>query len=118
MLRRALYSRLLPKSALTSSRDLAGEQSSGGQLSDSLANGKLTIWADRGKKELVKLEASGDMMSDGAKTGEMSLTVEPNKGEATIEKIEDGDKVNIKDLLTMFGLSPEMLQGLAQSTTL
>lgn len=75
-------------------------------------NGKLTVWADRSKKQLVKLEASGEMVKDGESEGMLSLVVEPNKGDVSIEEIGEDDKVNIKELLSAFGVSPEMIQSL------
>ncbi len=90
----------------------SGAEDSANDVSDDLQNGKLTIWADRAKKQLVKLEASGDMVTDGQKTGTMSLVIEPGKGEASIEEIKDEDKVNIKELMAMFGIDPTMLSGL------
>ncbi len=94
--------------------ELSGVASSTEDSPNELLNGKLTVWADKGKKQLVKLEASGDVFEDGEKTMAVKLAVEPGKGDAAMEVIGDDDKVNIKDLLSAFGLSPEMLQGLVQ----
>lgn len=79
-------------------------------------NGKLTVWADRGKKQLIKLEASGDVIENGEKTMGVKFAVEPGKGDASIEAIGEDNKVNIKDLLNTFGISPEMVQDLVQQS--
>ncbi len=92
-----------------SSLDSSSESSSGG-----FKNGKLTIWADRGKKQLVKLEASGETSEGDQKNSSFSLIVEPGKGDVEIENIGDDNKINIKDLLSAFGVDEGMLQSLVR----
>lgn len=77
-----------------------------------LENGTLTVWVDRGKKELVKMEAAGDSYEDGTKVMGMTMTMSVNK---PVEKLEaPTDTVNIVTLLQQFGVDPTMLSGATQ----
>jgi hypothetical protein len=62
---------------------------------------------------MVKLEASGDVVEDG-ETSSFGVVIEPGKGDVSIEEIGDDEKVNIKDLLSAFGVNSEMVQSLLQ----
>lgn len=80
-----------------------------------LKNGKLTVWVDRGKKELVKLEATGDdYTKEGKKNMGMKMTMEAKKPAAKLEA--PTETVNILTLLTNLGIDPAMLQGLGATS--
>lgn len=104
----------LVKNILDKCRDELGSLDSSAEDAESnIENGKLTVWADRGKKQMVKLEASGDVVEDG-ETSSFGVVIEPGKGDVSIEEIGDDEKVNIKDLLSAFGVNSEMVQSLLQ----
>lgn len=90
---------------------------SGDQSTDDseLKDGKLTVWVDRGKKELVKLEATGDdYTKEGKKNMGMKMTMEAKKPAAKLAA--PTDTVNILTLLTNLGIDPAMLQGLGATS--
>jgi len=81
-----------------------------------LKNGKLTVWVDRGKKELVKLEATGDNFTkDRQKNMGMKMTMDAKEPAVKLEA--PSDTVNILTLLEGLGINPAMLQGLGGGST-
>jgi hypothetical protein len=90
---------------------LAGEQNVATEAKDSLKNGKMTVWLDRGKRELVKLEASGDNFVEEKKTGDFKMAMTVNAPAAKLDA--PTDVVNIKELLQMFGIDPAALNQLS-----
>lgn len=91
---------------------LEDDSTSADSSSSELKNGTLTVWVDRGKKELVKMEAAGDSVEDGQKVMGMTMTMSVNK---PAEKLEaPTDVVNIITLLQQFGVDPSMLSGATQ----
>jgi hypothetical protein len=84
------------------------------EAEDDLSNGKMTVWLDRGKRELVRLEASGDGFDQETKTNEVKFSMEVKEPGAKLEA--PSEVVNIKELMEMFGIDPSMLQGLGETS--
>lgn len=80
--------------------------------SSELKNGEVTVWVDRGKKELVKLEAKGDTYQNGSKQGSLGVTVDVKEPKGSLSA--PGDTVNIMTVLEGFGLDPSMFAGVTQ----
>ncbi len=74
-----------------------------------LKEGKVTVWVNRSKKELVKLEASGDSYSADKKDATLTLTIDVKKPQGEIKA--PSDAVNIMTVLQEFGLDPSTLSG-------
>lgn len=99
---------VMDKCGLTDEED-STEESAG----DELKNGKLIVWVDRGKKELVKLEATGDSYgADDKKTMGMKLTMDVKEPAAKLEA--PSDAVNIMTVVQSLGVDPAMLSGASQ----
>lgn len=86
---------------------LTDDSSSDDASTSDLKEGKLTVWVDRGKKELVKLEASGDSYTNDKKEGTLTVTVDVKAPKGEIQAPTDA--VNIMTVLQGFGLDPSML---------
>jgi hypothetical protein len=77
-----------------------------GDSSDGLKDGKLLVWVDRGKKQLVKLEASGSSPSADESFSKVKLTMVVDRPSGKLEAPKD--VVNIKDLMQTFGIDPSI----------
>jgi hypothetical protein len=97
---------------LASECGLADDESGSADSSSELKNGTMTVWVDRGKKELVKMEMSGDSFEDGQKVMNMKMVMGVKKPADKLEA--PSDVVNIVTLLQQFGIDPSMFNASAQ----
>jgi len=88
---------------------MSGDSSSNEASGSELKEGKLTVWVNRGERELVKLEASGDSYSNGQKQGSLGVVVDVKEPKGEIKAPTDA--VNILTVMQGFGLDPSMLSG-------
>jgi hypothetical protein len=70
-------------------------------------NGKVFVWLDRGKKELVKMEMTGEFFEGERKTMTASMTMDVKDG-SNVKLEAPEKKVNIMELLQKFGIDTSM----------
>lgn len=86
-----------------------GDPSKDSTEASELKDGQVTVWVNRGKRELVKMEANGDVYDAGNKQGSLGVVVDVKKPKGEIKA--PADAVNIMTVLQGFGLDPSMLSG-------
>jgi hypothetical protein len=86
---------------------LDSEESTVNETTDDLRNGKMTAWLDRGKRELVRLEASGDSFEQEVKAAEVKFSMSVKAPSGKLEA--PTEVVNVMQLVEMFGVDPAIL---------
>lgn len=102
------YKNLVDTCGIEESAALAGddEDFDGDEV---MRDGKVFVWLDRGKKQLVKMEMTGDFYQDEEKYMSASLTMDV-KDSSNVKLEEPANKINIMDLMRSFGLDPSMFE--------